>query len=61
MKQLLKTKPWAIGIVVGAVAGFLYWRYIGCTSGQCLISSKPLNATVYGSVMGGLLFNIFKK
>ena len=61
MQLLLKYKLWVIGMLLGGAAGFIYWRFIGCASGQCLISSKPLNATVYGSIMGGLLFNIFKK
>lgn len=49
----------AIGIVIGAIAGYLYYFYVGCASGTCAITSKPLNSTLYGAVMGGLLFNIF--
>lgn len=49
-----------IGILVGALAGYLYWFYIGCNSGSCMITSKPLNSTLYGAVMGGLLFSMFK-
>ena len=49
------------GIVIGAIAGFAYWRFIGCNSGTCMITSKPLNSTLYGSLMGYLLFSIFKK
>jgi hypothetical protein len=49
-----------IGIVVGAIAGFAYWKFIGCASGTCMITSKPLNSTLYGSLMGYLLFSIFK-
>jgi hypothetical protein len=49
------------GILVGAVAGYLYYRYIGCDSGTCVITSKPLNSTLYGSMMGGLVFNMFVK
>jgi hypothetical protein len=41
--------------------GFLYWQQIGCVSGTCLITSKPVNSTVYGSLMGALLFGLFKK
>ncbi len=48
-----------IGIAVGAIAGFLYWKYIGCISGTCAITSKPINSTIYGAVMGGLLFSLF--
>ncbi|MCO6495139.1 MAG: hypothetical protein J5I91_05600 [Bacteroidetes bacterium] len=50
-----------IGVVVGAVAGFLYWHYVGCESGTCAITSKPLNSTAYGALMGGLTFSLFKK
>lgn len=53
---------WAIvGIVVGAVGGFLYWNFVGCASGTCAITSKPLNSSAYGALMGGLLFSSFKK
>ncbi len=48
-----------IGIVVGLLAGHLYYQQIGCISGTCAITSKPLNSTLYGGLMGGLLFNLF--
>ena len=50
-----------IGIVIGAIAGYLYYYYIGCASGTCSITSKPLNSSLYGAVIGGLLFNMFVK
>ncbi len=50
-----------IGILVGAFAGYAYYYYIGCASGSCAITSKPINSTIYGAIMGGLLFNIFTK
>ncbi len=50
-----------IGAIAGAVAGYFYWQQIGCSSGTCAITSKPLNSTVYGAVMGALLFGIFQK
>jgi len=50
-----------IGIAAGALAGWLYWRLAGCDSGSCAITSKPLNSTIYGAVMGGLLLSLFKK
>ena len=49
------------GILVGAIFGYLYYYYVGCASGTCNITSKPLNSIIYGAVMGGLLFNIFEK
>jgi len=48
-----------LGIALGAVAGFIYWSQIGCTSGTCAITSNWLNSTVYGAVMGGLLLSTF--
>ena len=50
-----------IGVFIGAIGGYLYYHFVGCTSGTCAITSKPLNSTLYGALMGGLLFNIFKK
>jgi hypothetical protein len=47
-----------IGVIVGLVAGYLYYKEIGCISGTCAITSKPLNSTLYGGLMGGLLFNL---
>lgn len=49
------------GIIIGAIGGYLYYHFVGCNSGTCAITSKPLNSTIYGALMGGLLFNIFKK
>lgn len=50
-----------IGILIGALGGYVYYHFVGCTSGTCTITSKPLNSTLYGAVMGGLLFNLFEK
>ncbi len=51
---------WSIGIALGAMGGFLYWYYIGCNSGSCAITSSPINSTLYGGLMGGLLLNAFE-
>ena len=45
----------SVGLAIGAGAGYLYWFYVGCNSGSCLITSKASNSTMYGLVMGGLL------
>jgi len=51
----------SIGIAIGAIAGYLYYHFVGCASGSCAITSKPVNSTLYGSLLGGLLFNMFVK
>ena len=56
-------RPWVIlmiGSAAGAMGGWLYWKYFGCMNG-CAITSSPLNSTLYGALMGGLLINTFKK
>jgi hypothetical protein len=58
---LSKYKLTIIGIVAGAIGGYLYYHFIGCNSGSCAITSRPLNSTLYGALMGGLVLNIFKK
>jgi hypothetical protein len=50
-----------LGMVIGAFAGYAYYYFVGCASGTCAITSKPINSTLYGSLMGGLLFNLFVK
>lgn len=50
-----------IGLLIGAGVGWGYWFFIGCSSGSCAISSKPLNSMLYFGVMGILVIGSFKK
>jgi len=50
-----------IGAALGAIGGYLYWFYIGCSSGTCPITSSPINSTLYGIVLGALMLSLFKK
>jgi len=61
MNFIIENKNTIIGILSGAVVGFLYYYYIGCANGTCAITSKPLNSSVYGAIMVGLFVNNFKK
>ncbi len=62
MKKWFKNNLlYIIGAAVGALAGFIYWQQVGCASGTCAITSKPLNSTLYGALMGALLLGMFKK
>ena len=55
----IKKYRWTIsGVLIGAIGGFLYWNFIGCSSGKCLITSIWYNSTVYGGLMGGLILNL---
>jgi hypothetical protein len=58
---LSKYKLQLIGTLVGLLGGFLYYRFVGCNSGGCPITSNPWISTVYGGLMGYLVFDLFKK
>ena len=60
--EILKEQVLAIiGIILGAIGGYLYWHYIGCVSGTCPITSAPIMSTIWGALLGGLLLSMFKK
>jgi hypothetical protein len=61
MNFIIKHLLTIIGIFAGAIGGYLYYHFVGCASGTCAITSKPMNSTLYGAMMGGLLFNMSKR
>lgn len=61
LEFIIKYQRNLIGIILGAIAGFLYWNYFGCASGTCAITSKPINSTLYGALMGYLVAGMFKR
>lgn len=60
MAFILRHKLTLIGIFAGALTGYLYYYYVGCSNGTCAITSRPLNSTLYGAMMGGLFLNMFQ-
>ncbi len=61
MTFIRKYKLTLSGVLLGAIGGFVYYKTIGCASGTCAITSSPVNSTLYGMLLGGLLLNIFEK
>lgn len=59
--MLNRYKMEVVGLIAGAAGGWSYWYFVGCASGSCPITSSPYISTVYGAVMGALLFSTFKK
>jgi len=50
-----------IGMLIGAIGGYVYYLKVGCSSGSCAISSNPYISTVWGAAMGYLLGDMFNK
>lgn len=48
-------------ILTGALGGYLYWYYVGCTSGACPIYTKWHLSTLYGALIGFALAGLFIK
>ena len=50
-----------IGLLLGALGGYIYYLKVGCVDGTCAITSSPWRSTLYGALMGYLLFDMFKR
>jgi hypothetical protein len=62
MNEFVKKYKWKIvGTAIGAVAGYAYYYYIGCTSGTCPIQSHWQSSTLYGALLGYVFVNSPKK
>lgn len=45
-------------VAIGLIAGFLYYKYVGCVSSTCPITANPIISTLYGGIFGGLFHSI---
>ncbi len=50
-----------LSTLAGALTGYLYYRFIGCYTGTCGITSNPYMSTFYFALMGLLVGFIIKK
>ncbi|MCE9578933.1 MAG: DUF6132 family protein [Deltaproteobacteria bacterium] len=41
-----------VAVLLGALAGYGFHRFVGCRSGTCAIWANPYLATLYGAVLG---------
>jgi len=48
-----------MGAAIGGGLGFAYYKFVGCSSGACPLTSNPIISTIYGSVVGALLASSF--
>jgi len=45
------------GVILGGIAGFIYYHFVGCASGSCAITSNPFSSVLFGSAMGLFIVN----
>ncbi|MGE5551402.1 MAG: DUF6132 family protein [Bacteroidota bacterium] len=43
---------WFLYPIVGGIAGYLYYRLLGCASGSCPLTSNPVATVLFGVFMG---------
>ena len=48
----------ALGGLIGALLGYIYYIQIGCISGTCPITSNPISASIYGAILGALVLEL---
>jgi hypothetical protein len=44
-------KP-ALGVIIGGILGYLYYSFVGCSTGSCAITSNPYLRIIFGSFIG---------
>ena len=57
LKSLVKHKfsRLAFGMIAGAIVGLLYWKFVGCQSGTCPLTSNPYKSVILFSFMGAFI------
>lgn len=50
-----------VGLIVGAIGGYIYYIEIGCNSGSCGITSNPYMSILWGAAVGYLVGDMFRK
>jgi len=50
-----------IGLLLGAAFGYIYYKTVGCSTGACPITSNPWISSIWGSIIGYLIGNMFNK
>jgi hypothetical protein len=61
MNGFLNKYKWPLILaVIGGLGGFLYWRFVGCTSGSCPIKSVWYWSTLWGIAFGYLIGDLVK-
>ncbi len=53
MKEFITKHKFGMLLVIpGIIAGFLYWKYVGCASGTCPITANWHTMVGFGALIG---------
>ena len=53
MKDFIDKHKYGILLIIpGLIAGFLYWKYVGCMSGTCSVTSSWYSMLLFGGLLG---------
>jgi hypothetical protein len=53
MKAIILAMPHgSLGAIVGGILGYAYYRFVGCATGTCPLTSNPYISTAYGAIIG---------
>lgn len=57
LKKIWENKIYrtSLGALAGGILGFFYWKYIGCNTGSCPLTSNPYQSVLLFGFLGGLL------
>ncbi len=54
MGELMLWAGRLVPVALGGGAGYAYYRFVGCKSGACPITSNPWVSTIYGALVGAM-------
>jgi hypothetical protein len=49
-----------VGAAVGGGLGFVWYKFVGCSTGNCPLTSNPFISTLYGAALGALIAGNFQ-
>lgn len=59
-KEYIRSSRWIkplVAILIGGIAGYIYYYFIGCDSGSCALTGSPVSSILTGSALGLFITN----
>lgn len=49
-----------LGVVIGGGLGFASYKFVGCSTGACPLTSNPWVSSIYGAILGLMVAGSFR-